>query len=1121
LKGIQVHKPIASLFYDRIAEAVATKDKAASVLLCRRTLESIFKELTEGSKRSFDGLYARIQYVINETQVSKELVGQIHRLRIYCNKVVHDEKPATDDEVLVCVKTLCLIVKYFFNAPVPTELEESYAKSEIKEFEKPAFIKAENIEECRLLILNVMQIQETDSGGRYFTVQAKSEDENIGEDEFELQLWDSATSKLTNLQPLLKPYQTLMVYDFKKTPRRENHYSTDVTTQVVLEPDILLDISEIAECFSGRTCQPLQFLLKKLLPQDYNSAAFQGNMVNALLDAALLNPDLRAKQAGLKEIFREAVSEQAFQAAVYGRETLVKIFDEIKERHWPNLIDVANNNQNKKLHIEPTFFSSKYGIQGRLDVLAEDEDNSLKKDIFELKSGNAPNHGTWVNNQMQVVGYNMLLRSTYGKDRRGTSAIIYSRVPNDYERNVVYDTASASKLLEVRNTALSWLLEIADNNYSVLDSVTPELGEGQPQFLADTYSRFHNEYQQAMPIAKEYYQAFLSFTVREWLNAKIGMYGSSGRDDRSEGFSALWLSTEAQKEGNFSIITGLRCTAVNVRTGILNFHRNLQSQQHNFRRGDTVLVYPRSKTGELKPLQQQILKGRLDEISLDGVSVSLNNRQMSKEYFQRDNEDWVLEHDIYESNYWTITRSLFNVLSKNNFDKLSLLLGKTPPAEQDNNEISFPGLNPNQATIINKSINARDYFLIQGPPGTGKTSVILPHMVKALLEHQNGSVVIVAFTNRAVDEISMKLESAKIPFFQMGSRGSEAEKQLRQHCLDGSIQKARELITSQRVFLSTVATLSSRLDVLHALKNDLTTLIIDEASQLTEPQLVGLVMRFPKFVLIGDQNQLPPVVAQDEKFYNQTSNLLKENGIQDLSMALFERLMAVSKNHRWNHAYDMLTTHYRMHQQIADVINPWYAGKLLPGREEQKHNFALQKVRKSSPWSDALASGRLVFIPSPTEKTNKFHETEAIRIVELLKCIRSAKGDDFVPDETVGVVTPWRTQIANIRNKLNKHEDLIKVNIETVERFQGSENDIILVSLAVYHPGQLSMLRSPGVFTHGDNRIELDKKLLVTISRAKSQIILLGDEKVIRLNKHYSSLIDQMHKYDMPITVMA
>lgn len=188
-----MHKPIASLFYDRIAEAGATKDKAASVLLCRRTLESIFKELTEGSKRSFDGLYARIQYVINEIQVSKELVGQIHRLRIYCNKVVHDEKPSTDDEVLVCVKTLCLIVKYFFNAPVPTELEESYAKSEIKEFEKPVFIKAENIEECRLLILNVMQIQETDSGGRYFTVQAKSEDENIGEDEFELQLWYQAS----------------------------------------------------------------------------------------------------------------------------------------------------------------------------------------------------------------------------------------------------------------------------------------------------------------------------------------------------------------------------------------------------------------------------------------------------------------------------------------------------------------------------------------------------------------------------------------------------------------------------------------------------------------------------------------------------------------------------------------------------------------------------------------------------------------------------------------------------------------------------------------------------------------------------------------------------------------
>ena len=101
----------------------------------------------------------------------------------------------------------------------------------------------------------------------------------------------------------------------------------------------------------------------------------------------------------------------------------------------------------------------------------------------------------------------------------------------------------------------------------------------------------------------------------------------------------------------------------------------------------------------------------------------------------------------------------------------------------------------------------------------------------------------------------------------------------------------------------------------------------------------------------------------------------------------------------------------------------------------------------------------------------------------------------------MGVITPWRKQISNIRSFINDKNLLNLISIDTVERFQGSEKDIIILSLAVFNSYQLNNIQS----VSSDNSV--DRKLNVAISRAKNHLIILGCEQVLKKSPHYFQLI--------------
>ena len=87
----------------------------------------------------------------------------------------------------------------------------------------------------------------------------------------------------------------------------------------------------------------------------------------------------------------------------------------------------------------------------------------------------------------------------------------------------------------------------------------------------------------------------------------------------------------------------------------------------------------------------------------------------------------------------------------------ALIFGQTEPQFEQHDYAPIPGLNTNKNEIIARALNAKNYFLIQGPPGTGKTSTVLCNIVDQLIKKEE-NVLIIAFTNRAVDEICDKLD---------------------------------------------------------------------------------------------------------------------------------------------------------------------------------------------------------------------------------------------------------------------------------------------------------------------------------------------------------------------------
>lgn len=206
-------------------------------------------------------------------------------------------------------------------------------------------------------------------------------------------------------------------------------------------------------------------------------------------------------------------------------------------------------------------------------------------------------------------------------------------------------------------------------------------------------------------------------------------------------------------------------------------------------------------------------------------------------------------------------------------------------------------------------------------------------------------ILLLSYTNRAVDEICKAISSIRpeVDFIRVGSELS-CDEAYRHHLIENELSlctrrsEVAERIARCRIFVGTVASISGKPELFRLKRFDVA--IIDEATQILEPQLLGILCArsengenaVGKFILIGDHKQLPAVVLQNTEQSEIYDEGLRSAGLKNLKDSLFERLYRTlqtssedlfpdsasvsAPNHR---SFDMLCKQGRMHPEVAHL----------------------------------------------------------------------------------------------------------------------------------------------------------------------------------------------------------
>jgi DNA replication ATP-dependent helicase Dna2 len=1085
-----LHEAILPLFL-RETEKISGQSSwtpKEKVLALIGLMERAFFEATKQEQIAFSTFFARICYAGQRFHFSKDALRRIHQFRLAAKRV---RGGSTASEQLVqsgiaaVLESVELLSKMPEAAPEPNFLDdapsaESYARNTFR-------------------VLAVRDVPEQ----QYFV--ARDEEDPAHEIRVRYGIPDRNENFMPTVQLIRKVFGFPITLNLLEADTDAEGYC--MPRAIIVEPDYLMDVSAIAECFKDTGAEPYAYLVRKFLPHETTEPILLGNIANFFLDRLLNEPD-----AEWQKLFLETFQLYPFIYAPMS-DAQVKNVSGKAQKHFLNIkkmavsgfaqqgIDPAN------CMLEPAFFSNQYGIQGRLDLFYRKGDQSA---IVELKSGSPykPNsYGISRSHFTQTLLYDLLVRSVFGKQIDPLKYILYSGVDVNQLRFAPSIAPEQWEALQVRNqlVAIERLLskiQPGDDAVAVITRLKSAKGQG---FTARDFARFEKAYEGLSMLEKKYFNAFTGFVAREHWLAKVGEENS----DAMTGHASLWRGNFEDKLLNFNILSHLEILENRADKPDQNivFKKTAQTNTlANFRVGDIAVLYPAfSETDTV--LQHQIIKCTITHLDKDRIEVQLRFQQHNLKPFET-NGLWCLEPDMLDSGFVAMYRSLLEWAETGKTMREKVMGIGTGQAA--------PGIQPQN--LLEKISASKDFFLLWGPPGTGKTSVMLRDIAKWVMGDTSDNLLLLAYTNRAVDEICEALDAIggdiRKQYIRIGGKHAAAERfsgQLLQTKIAGATNRAelRAVLESHRIFVSTVASFSQNEGLLKLKKFQ--RLVVDEASQILEPQLVGLLTRFEHFTLIGDHRQLPAVTAQRPDSTLVGDPDLNSIGIVDLRDSYFERLYLRCIKNGWHWAYDQLERQGRMHEEIMDFPGKWFYNEKLKVFDGKTQSAAIDyKMPDHLPeLGKLLASRRVLFLPvaatplqASSQKTSEEEAALCANMVLFFKQLWKKNQKKWEPEKSLGIITPWRAQIAQIRSVLSAAGiDPEEITVDTVERYQGGARDIIIISTCVHSEWQLNALLN--ISSEG-----VDRKLNVALTRAREHLIMIGNAAVLEKDARYRAFIE-------------
>lgn len=422
------------------------------------------------------------------------------------------------------------------------------------------------------------------------------------------------------------------------------------------------------------------------------------------------------------------------------------------------------------------------------------------------------------------------------------------------------------------------------------------------------------------------------------------------------------------------------------------------------------------------------------------------------------------------------------------------------------------------------------------------------------------SVLITSHTHSAVDNILIRLKQFNIPFLRLGSNSSRISSKIYENSeinLFKNYKTSKELENFYNSYqIIGVTCLGTTHSIFNYRKFDLC--IIDEATQLLQPTSLRPLFYSKKFILIGDPEQLPPVIRS------------KDAKLLGAEETLFIRLDSIEST-------SILTLQYRMNKIITKLANNLtYNGNLicanenimkaqlnLLNREIFIKNFSTQKwilrtleihvdqsvillntqncLNRHYEFQNRIFNNKKIKrndleliekrfndevekgveenqkMNSISKKLNYINYCEIAIIFYLIEALLK----NGYNSEDIGIIASYRAQVElmrkfkeNFQNYYQKNsEEIININgleVNTVDQYQGRDKEIIFYSCTRTTDNYDNNSSEQQERKKETEILEDRRRLTVAITRSKHKLIIIGDEKCLNRYTPFKDLFSKI-----------
>ncbi|KAI3653772.1 hypothetical protein MP228_001719 [Amoeboaphelidium protococcarum] len=889
---------------------------------------------------------------------------------------------------------------------------------------------------------------------------------------------------------------------------------SDTAGYLVLNPDLLVSVTILSDVFQ---CQRRAVLNSKISQYSVSSVTLYGTMLHEVIQSALA--EMKFDTQNLNRYIDLVISDQEDMIQVIGdtaemaREKLRSYLPAVKNLYSSHIQQQQQQQQRGKFQIqnvadiEENIWSVNFGLKGKIDATVSllKGNQSRKVVPLEIKSGRRKS-----THNAQVLLYCLMLGDHYAQDV-AQGLLYYAQNPGEMVE-VSMKRPEIIAIIMARNELSRYLDSKPGSGATDLPPVK-QSSQCEKCYAVDICSLYHRARKEQVQFhnVNLYNEKTAHLNERDlkffnkWNNL-IDLEEASQKSLRKQ----IWTQSVVQRESNGKCLSSLQ---IQSNAGQLYTFKSSTGQalyaklidvgdqvvlssmngQYGIAQGVVTEVTSHSVTAlldrEFDKFKRKFVSAVKQKLVLQDLSHQSKRQKIDgaqQVLYRLDREEVAMGHGIARFNL----ANLFTVSGDS--QRRQLIMGEKEPqfsnvvqsVSSNSKQLHLVdglfkslSLNDDQQSALMKVLTAQDYALILGMPGCGKSTTIVDAI--ELLLTLGKSILITSFTHSAVDNILVKMAEKKVDFVRLGSVDK----------VHVDVQKfvTKNYSTVQSAQLVGMTCLSTNSPLIQNRTFDYC--IVDEASQIPLPVCLGPLRFASKFILVGDPDQLPPLIQSEEA---------RKGGMEQ---SLFEYLYIQHPQ-----AASSLKIQYRMNEDIMYLCNNLvYKNQLTCGSQQvasRQLQLDYSKIDKNTPkWLQAALDPRrgVIFFDTDQVPGNQDELEGEGTVNKLESSIISHLCREFtdkgVKESDIGVISPFKSQVKLIKRDLHSAYSLIEVS--TVDKYQGRDKECIIVSF----------VKSNQDLAVGE-LLKDERRLNVALTRAKSKLILIGSRSTLSSYKLFQDLFE-------------